>query len=439
MMSIAASGVRAYQGALTTVSENIANVATPGYSRRASNVSEVVAPGVGSGLGVHVNGVSRAADPYRAADVRRAGADLARTTTGVQWLSRIESALGDAQLGQRLTSFFGAVTTLAADPSAIAPRAAMLESAKGVAQAFTATGSRTDGLIEELDATAIDAARQLSSLADGLARINDNLARVDPGSDAAANLADQRDRALEQMSAIADVNVTIDSFGRAAVRVGGNTGPFLVNGTQPGSVSYARDQNGGVVFTLTSNSQASTFGATGGALGGIADVASRLTDTRQLLGVIATDFVTQVNTVQGQGRDLDGVPGTALFSQAAGDPLQVGVATDDPRKIAAAAVGGGTRDNGNLALLTALRTSGNYEGRATDLAADNASALSARRTVAEAQEAIHASAVTARDAASGVNLDSEAVDLMRFQQAYQASSRVIQIARETLQSILDIR
>ncbi|WP_425529953.1 flagellar basal body rod C-terminal domain-containing protein [Stenotrophomonas maltophilia] len=38
-----------------------------------------------------------------------------------------------------------------------------------------------------------------------------------------------------------------------------------------------------------------------------------------------------------------------------------------------------------------------------------------------------------------MNIDEEAVDLMRFQQAYQASTRVIQIARETLQSILDIR
>ncbi|MGL4301482.1 MAG: flagellar basal body rod C-terminal domain-containing protein, partial [Sphingomonas sp.] len=52
--------------------------------------------------------------------------------------------------------------------------------------------------------------------------------------------------------------------------------------------------------------------------------------------------------------------------------------------------------------------------------------------------AIRDNAVAARDAVSGVNLDSEAVDLLRFQQAYQASSRVIQVARDTLQSILDI-
>ena len=47
--------------------------------------------------------------------------------------------------------------------------------------------------------------------------------------------------------------------------------------------------------------------------------------------------------------------------------------------------------------------------------------------------------MAARDSVQGVNLDEEAVDLIRFQQAYQASSRVIQVSREILQSILDIR
>jgi flagellar hook-associated protein 1 FlgK len=47
--------------------------------------------------------------------------------------------------------------------------------------------------------------------------------------------------------------------------------------------------------------------------------------------------------------------------------------------------------------------------------------------------------MSALTSTTGVNLDSEAVELMRYQQAYQASSRVIQIARDTLQTILDIR
>jgi len=115
------------------------------------------------------------------------------------------------------------------------------------------------------------------------------------------------------------------------------------------------------------------------------------------------------------------------------------ITLDDPRGIAAAAVGGGTRDNTNLAALAALRTSGGYENRIVDMTTANAATLSQRKAVAAAQDTIHSNAVAARDSAAGVNLDSEAVDLMRFQQAYAATSRVIQVARETMQTILDIR
>lgn len=438
MLSIGASGVRAYQGALATVSENIANVGTPGYARRTATVQEVVARGQ-SGVGVHMSGVSRSADPYRAADVRRAGADLARTATGVTWLDRVETALSGNQLAVRLTSFFGAAQTLAADPSATAPRAAMLEAGQTLADAFTATGASLDHLTEELDATAGDAAVRLGSLAAALARINVAVGRLAGGNtDAAANLADQRDGILEQMSALSDVSVRIDDFGRASVRVGGATGPMLVAGDVASTVNYARDVNGATGFSVSYTGETHSFGPAGGVLAGVADVASRIADSKALLSAVATDFVTQVNAVQAAGRDLDGNPGAALFAQGS-DPMKVSLTLGAARGIAAAAVGGGMRDNANLVALQALRSSGNYETRVTDIAADNGAVLASRRTVAAAQGAIRDGAVTARDGVSAVDLDSEAVDLMRFQQAYQASGRVIQIARDTLQSILDIR
>jgi len=111
----------------------------------------------------------------------------------------------------------------------------------------------------------------------------------------------------------------------------------------------------------------------------------------------------------------------------------------DPRGLAAAATGGGARDNSNLAKFETLRNSSQVEAGVTALVAGNASALSGKQAVAEAQGAIRDNAVAALDSATGVNLDSEAVDLLRFQQAYQASARIIQVARETMQSILDIR
>ena len=126
---------------------------------------------------------------------------------------------------------------------------------------------------------------------------------------------------------------------------------------------------------------------------------------------------------------LDTSSGTAQVKMTLGDPSQ----------IAAAAVGGGTRDNTNLQALAQLRLSGNYENRVVQMTTTNAATLAQRKAVADAQGTIHDNAVAARDGASGVNLDNEAVDLMRFQQAYAATGRVIQAARDAIQTILDIR
>ena len=155
---------------------------------------------------------------------------------------------------------------------------------------------------------------------------------------------------------------------------------------------------------------------------------------------IAQNFVDGVNAVQAGGRDLDNIAGAAMFAiDASAGTAQVSVTLDDPRGIAAAAVGGGQRDNSNLAAFASLRTSGGFETKVVDMTTTNASALAQRKSVADAQTTIRDNAVAARDSLSGVDLDTEAVDLMRFQQAYSATSRVIQVARETIQSILDIR
>jgi flagellar hook-associated protein FlgK len=445
LLSIGASGVRAYQTALSTVSENIANTGTAGYTRRTTTLGEVASIGGGiaartssNGSGVVVVGIGRSANAYRSQAVRSAGTDLAKTETSIAWMSRIETSLGDNKLGDRLTSFFGAAQTLSADPTSIPARAAMLESAGSAAAAFATTGKALDTATAELDATTSQAVDSLNSLGTALAKINDGIARSQPGSSSAAQLADQRDQVLDQMSTLTDVNTSFDGLGRATVRLGGAAGPAFVVGSDSGQAAYARNDEGAVQFTVTQGGATSTLSPSGGALAGFADGAQRLVAARDGLNAIAKDFTAQVNAVQAQGRDLDGKAGTALF--ATGDtPTDISVALTDPRGIAAAGANGSMRDASNLAALQAVRSSGGFETRTVNLIAGNAAALQQRTTVADAQSAIRDGAVSALASASGVDLDSEAVDLLRFQQAYQASSRVIQTARDTFQSILEIR
>jgi flagellar hook-associated protein 1 FlgK len=442
MLSIGASGLKAYQVALNTVSENISNSGTVGYSRRSASTAEVAAVSPNAtmnGLGSIVTGIVRAGDFYAAAQVRTSGSDLARTETSVTWLDRIESSLDGSQLSTRLSDFFTASTTLAGDPTSLGARASMLEAASGVAGAFSNTGMALDQVQQDLDGTARSSVESLNSAAATLARINDGLSRATAGTSGAAALLDQRDQVLEKMSALTDVTVQFDAIGRATVRGGGAGGPVLVDANQAATVVYAPNAAGAVTYNVINGASLQSLAPTGGALAGVADAMQRVVDAKAQLQTLAQDFATGVNTVQAGGRDLDGNPGQPLFALGAGGTGQMTTTLDDPRGIAAAAVGGGTRDNTNLAALAQLRTSGGYENRIVDMTTANAATLAQRKAVASAQSTIHDNAVAARDSASGVNLDSEAVDLMRFQQAYAATSRVIQVARETMQTILDIR
>ncbi|WP_416366185.1 FlgK family flagellar hook-associated protein [Sphingomonas aerolata] len=281
--------------------------------------------------------------------------------------------------------------------------------------------------------------RRSISFGTALAKVNDGIARSQKGSTNAAQLGDQRDQLLEQMSTITDISTEFDDLGRATVRLGGASGPVFVAGPDAGNVSYLKNDEGAVGFVVQRTGTTSAVTPSGGALAGYAEGAQKIIAARDTLNGIATDFTTQVNAIQAQGRDLDGKAGTPLFKT--GDtPTSITVALTDPRGIAAAGATGGARDASNLTALLATRdpTTGS-EQRLTNMITSNAASLEQRKLVGDAQGAIRDGAVTARDSGSGVDLDSEAVDLLRFQQAYQASSRVIQTARDILQTILEIR
>ena len=132
LLSIGASGVKTYQTALATVSENIANVGNGAYARRSTNVTELApvqgglsAAAAMTGYGSIATGINRASDMFKSAAVRDSGADLARTQAGTVWLNSIQSALTGSDLSTSLTNFFNAAQSVAADPASPTPRAAI--------------------------------------------------------------------------------------------------------------------------------------------------------------------------------------------------------------------------------------------------------------------------------------------------------------------------
>lgn len=530
LLSIGASGVRAYQTALNVVGENIANASTDGYARRDVILREIT-PGAKSGPleinkrvlgGVDVTGVDRQWDQFRATEVRAAGAELSRTEAGIVWLERVEATLSGNDVAGQMTRFFNAAEAVAADPTGLAARAALIENGDALAASFRLTGEGLSAIAADLAAQAQVSVTEFNNLGASLATTNGALARVQGGTNAHAQLLDERDRLIDAMSALGSISASFDSRGLATVRLNESNGPILVEG--PRASSFRVEVNASGTLALTHD----VFGAPqpvsfrGGSLAGLADAAVRVADTRAQVDAVAVSFANAVNTNQASGADLDGNDGAPLFAVGA-TAASFALATNDARDVAAArrwavdapltnagnarltvatdpnatapnplpnlrlnVAGGvltatdpvtnsvvesaaftpgtpvniagltvtlsgtaangdsfgvartpsGSRDNGNLIALRDLRRSGGFEGTMTGLVTSNASTLAARRTIAEAQGALKDGALAARDAISGVNLDNEAVELIRFQQAYQAASRVIQVSREIFDSLI---
>ena len=439
ILGLGASGIRGYSRALQTVSDNIANAQTPGYARR----NTVLAEQVGSGQqvlyraqvapnGVTVTGVGRAVDPWLIDDARAAGSDAARSSARLKGLDAAETAVGDGGqgVGKALTAFFNRADELAADPTDAARRGAFLQSVDDVATTFqrTADGlSRAGASVTNETTATVD---QLNTDINALARINDGLRRARDGSTNQATLLDQRDRLVDSLSASLDVSVSYEPKGAAILTVPGGT---LLSGAQVATVTAAVAADGRVSLSATASSGSFALTPKTGTLSGQIAAADHIATLRTDLDTQANAVATGFNAQHAAGRNASGTAGANLFTISAGasDISAVALSTS------AVAAADTMSANGNALAFGTLRGANGAEASWAAYAAQQSQLTSSVRAQDAAAGSRRDAASEARADSSGVDLDREAADLVRFQQAYDASARVIQVAREIMQSILN--
>lgn len=444
LLSIAKSGVRTARAGLDVTSSNIANASSEGYVRRSVSTSEIrstttLTNSAGLSLsGSRVTSIVRNADAFRQSEVRRTGSDAARATAEVSGLENIESALEDTGVYDAIVDFESALQNLASDTTDSSLRAAAVESGRTLAQTFNTASQALDATGEELRTDAQGGVDEVNKLAGELARINQKLS-ISGSSDQSA-LLDQRDSLLEQLSGKVDISTSFNSDQTVTVTLGGNsssggsTGVALVSGSTAGTLSMTTATDGTVSFAV--NGSAVTL--SGGSIAGDSLALTQLAQTRTRLDSIASSIVQTVNDAQANGADLDGNTGQALFSgTTAADMTMI---ADSGSDIAAAAAGSGakSRDASNLTSLRSSLESADPAGDMDTLLFDVSSAVSGRTTTRDTLQALATSAEEALDAQAGVNLDDEAVKLVEYQQAYQASAKIMQVASDIFDSILAI-
>jgi flagellar hook-associated protein FlgK len=349
MAGIAGNAVSAYQQALTTVSNNIANVATDGYSRQDVSLSALPVTPLGSvflGSGVAVDRITRQYNAFIEANVRNSGSDLASQEPMVNYANRVVDIMGGQTMGlnSALDQFFSSARLLSSDASSTVLRSNYIRDAQGIADRFGQLSAQLDLVQGETQNLLESAVGQINTLTGQLALVNGQLTKQRTEQAQPPDLLDQRDLLLKQLSAFARLNTGFSVNGTVTVSLGSTLSrDVVVNGNN--ATRIAANYNIGspekVALVLDPYGNPSSLsGITSGSLAGLTNFREQvLGSSRNTLDSLARVFVNETNAIQQQGIDAYGQVGQALFKvdPAVNSAGSVRVAFDDPLRVAAAA------------------------------------------------------------------------------------------------------
>jgi flagellar hook-associated protein 1 FlgK len=461
-LNIALSAVQAEQRSLDTTSHNIANASTVGYSRQ---VSELAAkPGLGAlsvwgmiipgqiGQGVEVADVTRIRDMFNDNNLRanyasQGEADVRQTT----W-QNIETALpepGSNGLQAAMSSFWSAVQNVSTNPEDTGARQALAQSAQALGLSFQTASNALTAQRADVDTQANAMISQINADATQIATLNTSIAKLKAVGQNPNDLLDQRDKLVDELSTLGNTTTTPGANGVVTVKFGGVVivDPSTATGL-PATMPTRTTFNTGYPATPSV-----AAGLTGGQLKGLLDAYSTTLNPAAAgsmpakLDQLAISLHDAVNAQHALGFDKSGAAGGLFFagatitsaSQLAVNPALVA----NPSLIAASgSAAGAPGDSSNMLALFGIRSATAPTGSTLASTFDDfyggmvssmgLAAQTANRDVNTADTVVN-TLEDRRSQVSGVSLDEEMTNLVKFQHAYSAAGR----AMSTLNDMLD--
>lgn len=323
ILSTSVSGLLAFQRALDVTSNNISNVATPGYSVQNTNFTPQPgqATAVGYfGSGVTVESVTRSYDELLAGQVRSSQSSYSSFNTYATQAAQIDNMLSDPNTGLTagLQSFVNALQTVANSASSTAQRQALLSQAQALSQQVQNYSSQLSNYGAGIESQISASTTQINTLSAGIATLNGQIAAGLSSTGQTPNtLMDQRDQMIDQLSQYVTVHTATQADGSMNVYIG--SGQPLVIGSTSQTLTAIQDPYNATqhnIGIVTGGSTADiTSEISGGSLGGLLAVRSQvLQPTQNTLGQFSVGLATLVNQAQQAGIDLTGGIGKPMFA-----------------------------------------------------------------------------------------------------------------------------
>ncbi len=451
LLNIARDGLQAQSAGVTVSGQNVTNANTPGYVRRRV-LLETRTAGSGSDGGVNYRGIQRTFNSLAFGRVvvehGRQGAASARAAALNEVQATVTPTSGT--IADRVNSFFAAFDSLSATPSDTSARLAVLQQASALADQVSGTANDLQTQRADLLTQAQGVAGEVNQRLERIATLNTQIAEATGRGDAGADLRDQRDLLVQEVSdrigarSIEDSKGQVTLFAAGTVLVeGGNASSISVNLDPANNLQLMVQHPGGAAVDATT-------GLTEGTLGGIRE--ARDTDipaTQTSLDQFAFDLSNTVNAAHAAGFGLDGVTGRNLFTApavVAGAARNMAVnaaVAGQPERIAASATAADLPGGNAVALQIAnFATSALGAGTSTpssrvaSIESDVGVRVQAATNEQQLRDDTVHQAETLRDSSEGVSLDEEMANLSQFQRAFEASTRVLQVADQLLAGLL---
>lgn len=450
-LDIAVRALLAQQLGVDTVSHNISNVNTDGYSRQRLTLEAVPGQRLGGrngpGHGVTVVGVDRVRDLFIDRQFRDGSHTSGRLSARAELLSRAEQALqepSDFGLRSALSRYWNAWRDVASQPESSAARSVLVQSGQTMAVTATRIHDSLVALRADADTQLRGNVDTINTLTQQVFRLNQQIATVSLGGGSASDLRDQRDLAMDQLATFIDVGYIEQSDGRIDVFIGGHS---LVSASQAHLVYADPDVANSNYVDIRFVDDNQLVNIRDGEMRGLLD-GRDLDLTAQIadLNALVAQIITDVNTTHAAGFGLDAVTGRDFFTgtDASDIAVEAGLLADPSTVAAATTAAGVPGDGSNAQAIADLQYATPLGGGATSydqFYANYVSTLgaSARETEAllSSQELVNAHVEQVRQGASGVNLDEEMVQLMRYQRAYEGAARLVSVIDEMLDRLIN--
>ncbi|MCW2927566.1 MAG: flagellar hook-associated protein FlgK [Thermoleophilia bacterium] len=459
-LNTALRGVLAHQNALDVTGHNIANLNTEGYSRQRaemvtapawSNSSAMSATTPGQlGTGVEVLRIERLRDQFIDANVRQQFGRQADSQALVEQLAQVEAAFqepGDNGLKALMNKFWSSMDAVSSNPQSTSARQSFLAAAGALADGFNQVAADLAGVATQSDLRLNQTVTEVNSITQRISSLNTEIRNAVERGHQPNDLLDERDRLLDGLSKLINFTTTENALGEVTVTAFAPTTPTLL--VDPASNPGFNNINRNSLDTAYVNGDLTSGRA-------FADQQLWNVGPAPQVGIIpgylaqldslVSDFVTGINAAHTAGTDITGAAGTNLFggataatisllianptlvaaSNSAPGPAQPGNGRnfanmlDNVRTVAQAALGGQSWENFYTSVITSV----------------GATTATAERDMSNADVLVEM-ATGRRDQVSGVSLDEEMSNMLRFQHAYNASARVLTSMDEALDTIIN--